>query len=153
MKKLQVSDTEGAVAKSRQRKATGSDTEGGGARSKQKKTASSETEGVLTKVRPPPKKRAKMELELLNSGDLEKHKDCGGSILKSEAADDKGKPDTSSENGKTSCSESDASISVPHGLNVASLKSGIQVKFEKKIYICLCMHINFFWHTPKSVFI
>ncbi|CAG5124509.1 unnamed protein product, partial [Candidula unifasciata] len=74
-RKAACSDTEGGGAKSRPRKAAGSDTEGGGIRSKQKKNMFSENEEALSRVRPPPKKRAKMELELLRAGEPDRHRD------------------------------------------------------------------------------
>lgn len=65
LKKIHSTESDG-TSKVRQRKATGSDTEGNGNKMKQKKSLSSEADEI-TKVRPPPKKRAKMELELLKA--------------------------------------------------------------------------------------
>ncbi|CAL1544763.1 unnamed protein product, partial [Lymnaea stagnalis] len=65
LKKFLSNDSEAGVVKVRQRKPTGSDTEGGV--KKQKKTQSNDWPDAPAKVRPPPKKRAKMELELLKA--------------------------------------------------------------------------------------
>lgn len=70
-----MSESESSVIKPKPRKSAGSDTEGSGSRSKQKKNVFSENEGALGKVRPPPKKRAKMELELLRAEEPDKHRD------------------------------------------------------------------------------